>query len=107
MRIINEVDSFILDFKKYRYLFHQFTGRYIRYHEYESTRRIVLTPKKKRPNISLSDFKAINHLFDEAHPYLHGHYIVHTLIQSDWAYRIGLISGDELDVIQQRWRSTC
>lgn len=107
MCTINDVDSFISDFKKYRYLFHQFTRRYIRYPEYDSARRIIMTPKKKHPTISPSDFKALGDLFEEAHPYLQSHYRIRTLIQADWACTIGLINEDELDSMRQRWHNTC
>ncbi len=108
MRIINDADSYIYDYKKYRLYFYLLTGRRLLYPEYYEIFLLVTARKRSRRTVGMHDIFAVTALFDEVHIPLCTQLIsVDTIRRLEWAHMIGLLDEDELEAAKRLWRRPC
>lgn len=108
MHITNDADSYIHDYKRYRYYFYVLTGRQLLYPEYYELYLLLTKPKIKKYVPCVEDIRFIRDLFDQIHePLLGPPAYVDTIHRLEWAYYVKLITDDELEALKKFWRRTC
>ncbi|MES2623611.1 MAG: hypothetical protein V4576_04380 [Patescibacteria group bacterium] len=107
MIVINDLDLHLNDFNTYSKKYKKLIRRKISFKEWVALKAYINRPKKEPVHVSQDDIRAMNDLYDKAHPYFIGYFVTPVLLRTRWAMHEGILKTDELDEIHRLWRKTC
>lgn len=103
---VNDIDSLIDDFEAYVEKFKEITHRELHHDEWVQIKEYLASRYKiKPPIVEWEAFKRFSDKFDEVHLYLIEHVHVPMLIRAIWAEHVGILTTQELDEVNRKWRT--
>lgn len=104
---VNEIDSLIDNFTAYAKQFKKITRRKLKYSEWIEIRSYLKNRQILKPPVVSEGFlRTISDLYGEIFERFgatHAH--IPMLVRAIWAEHIGIISNEELDEINRKWRT--